>query len=206
MAVKVTIYKPVIANILFNNAKKQQGLFYGNAMRSFDSKKEKELLGKLLNHPVSLEMETSKTGGPASEKSAFLSRGNLYSFLGFYPNAELIDPIYGILYTDTKLLNQNVKISKIPNGVKYSFPIQTPSLKEIYDTSPAPSKWGKKSWIQYIEDGIPNFIFYIFSLAGFPEDSNSRSGHGLQRKGTSPVIKGIPYVKDLLEKFIKLFK
>jgi len=199
---RVIVNQKVFSDILLRDAKKRQPAMYNIAKRTFDAKKRGELLGNFSNHSVTLEMEA----GPAAS-SSFLPKGNLYSFLGFHPDTDLTGPIWDVLNDNTRLLNQATISRSGKNRIRYNFQGVMPSVEDITSIAPNPPDWGEKSWVEYVEEGIPNFIYYLFSQDGFGSQRNSRSGHGLQRsKQTSSPIKGIPYIKDLLNKFAKLFK
>jgi hypothetical protein len=195
--------KVIINRVKFSNKikgaltqKRFSGIAGNAAQARFDYRKD-ELLNDFDSHSVTKEL----LAGPSSD-SIFLDRGNLISFLGLENGERSIAELRNKLQISIKM-NKTPEFKKTSSGVNYEFKVKSPTLQEIYDSAPSP--WSNKSFIEQIQDGVSNFIYFIYDkLGGFSQ--YSRSGTGLQSKykrkndRTSRVL-GIPYINEILNKF-----
>lgn len=166
-----------------------------------------ESLKQFDEHVVTRELRD----GSKAENSV-LGYGNLAAFLGLSDSNLSVSEVR--TYLERGLDKSNSLIAKpkfIQNNknVVYEFKVKSPSLREIYDRFPPPPDSYRRSWIKIIEEGIGNFAYFVFRLAGFPK---SRSGTGLQRETKREWIEvpnsspKIDWIKEVLEKFRSYFK
>lgn len=180
--------------------KKYAGLAYNAANTRFVFAKD-GVIKEFNESPITKEIEA----GPAVE-SNFLTKGNLVSFLGLKDGQEAVNKIKLKLQTSIRM-NKTPEFSQTKTGVTYAFQVKTPTLEEIYDV--APSEWGSKSFVQHIQDGVSNFIFFIYDKTG-GFGKWSRSGTGLQNKNVkkktrSKKVLGIKWIDEILENFSEKF-
>lgn len=154
---------------------------------------------------------TKELDGGNVEISSVLPYGNLYSFLGFNIGDRPTDDIRRLLQDDNdiKLINEPKFSNSAANRrVYYEFPVQYPSLQDIYDATPTPGNWSNKpSFVQIIEEGVGTFASYIYHEF-FGDYSRSRTG--LQRKNPRPGVRdqvlGIKWISKILDDFKSKFK
>ena len=207
MAAFVKFFK----NITFEQLTKPNvfldGLAYYNLNRQLETQKRDFLLKQFDDHVVTQELKA----GPEKASSDVIPEGygNLYAFLGFNKGTDVVGPVRTILDKQTKLL-PGVVSRKRRHGyiVTYNFHAEIPTL-EHFDAIPElrPPNWGQKSWVKYIEEGVPNFAYFIFRLTGL--GPNSRSGTGLERKfklRETDNIQPIKYITELVEEFLDHFR
>ena len=146
---------------------------------------KEELIEDFNSHSVTREIEA---GVNASNLSGTLSRGNLFSFLGFEENSLPVEDLRSVLD----------KGSKLKRVGKTSWVVEVPDSTEISSTTPLP--WSAKSWALGIERGISGFDKFIFG-----KSDNSRSGGGIQSKNSvrSGEFRPIRYISAILERFIE---
>ncbi len=131
------------------------------------------------------------------------SYGNLFSFLGFPAEEQPAQELRAYLQSRI-VMGRNPKFSGTNNKYTYSFPVQNPSIQEVYDAFPMPDNWSSKSWVYAIEKGIGTFSLYVYHRFF---GANSRSKTGLQRTKPRKFISipdralKIPYITPLLEAF-----
>jgi len=139
----------------------------------------------------------------ATANSSFLPKGNLVSFLGLRDGPKAIAKLRGQLERRTKI-GKTPEFIRARKGVIYEFKIKAPTLEELYEINLSP--WSNKSWIYQIENGLSNFLYYLYSKTGrFAKWSIS--GTGLQaKKGNkgSKVLK-IKWISTLLKNFAARF-
>ena len=154
-----------------HESKKIEKQFTRIAEDDFNQAK-KILLAQFLQHPVTKEI----MGGPlASNVSGCVSKGNLFSFIGFEVEENPAKDLYDYL-------NQNIRFYSTPKkyfgkDFKYSFAIKMPTRKDFIRHFPLPWNQGK-SWPISIENGIPNIGYYLFLF----NEIRTRSQHGVQLK------------------------
>lgn len=143
----------------------------------------------------------------AGAKSKILSYGNLYSFLGFNLGDRPAEDLREYIQANIKLIPEAKFRNNIDkNRVFYEFPVQYPTLKDIYenDKFQTPDNWaGSRSWPSLIEDGIGTFASYIYHE--FFMTDKSRSKTGLQREtpreGVTDKVLKIKWISKLLDNF-----
>ncbi len=134
--------------------------------------------------------------------SKFLSFGNIVSFVGISNPEELIAQIRNKLELGIKM-NITPNIITRKNGITFEFKVKSPALQEIYDV--APSEFSNKSVIQQVQDGMSNFMYFLYSQSGrFAQWS--RSGTGIQsqyksKTGKSGKVLGIPWINEIISNF-----
>lgn len=151
--------------------------------RKFDMIKS-EMIDEFNSHPVTVELDN---GENSENISGTLSRGNLFSFIGFSQGSKPTEIIRQYLMKSTfKFSRSNMSDFKI------SFSI--PSKEELFDATPLPWATGR-SWLKGIEHGMSGLGRYIYG-----EFDNSRSGAGIQSnyKVFSGKFKNIPYISRIL--------
>ncbi len=156
------------------------------------------MLEEFDEHPVTEELQD----GPEAD-SDILSRGNLFSFLGFYEGTDPTVEVRDLL--ETTAMSPKTKFLIGERQVTYQFQVKTPSIEEIYDKTPMPGKWSSKSWVEAIEEGIGTFASYIYHVF----INKSKSGTGIQvdgKIGGSDVIPKTKYISRIIKNFIKKFE
>lgn len=198
---------------IISAAKKKQ--FIGIAKTNANTRfifAEQKLLEDFDNHVVTKELNPENANQEGSE---LIDHGNLFSFIGFpegsHPAQDLRD-----------YLKENIEMSEQPkitdngrNTIYYSFKVSAPSMTQINNEEEfaTPDNWRSTSWIDIIENGVSNAVYYIF--AGGEDNADkfrevgSRSGWGLQSKrkrseGGSFTPK--KYISELLADFRKRFE
>lgn len=205
MAVSVTIYKNQLFEQLSNKNANLEGLAFYNLNQHFEKQKKDSLLYDFDKHEVTKEM----LAGPEKESSDILpgGYGNLYAFLGFHQGTDVIGIVRNILNTKTKLLPTLISRTKKRGSymVIYEYAATVPTMEEFASNRDLrPPDWGSKSWIEYIENGVPNFAYFIFNRKGYPYPP-SRSRTGLEVKNRLRETDNIPpikYISKILEEFL----
>jgi hypothetical protein len=188
--------KQVISEINTSSRKQLENLAYGAARSKFNNSKE-ELIEEFENHPASVEIKAGPEAG-----SEFLSRGNLFSALGFNVGSNPVKKVSD--YIDDNLeLTRSVETHVIPERLtfNYKFLVNTPSLREIKEQ--ADLEWTSRNWIDEVEQGISDLTLYIYHR--FFSSDHSRSTTGLQSKNkkTGGTVYRAPssYFTELWTKF-----
>jgi hypothetical protein len=194
MATKINIQ--YIDREIMKAAYRYKNLAKGASQSRVNSLKNK-LIEEFLNHTITKEIEG---GADAENLSGAVSRGNLFSFIGFPEGADPITPV-------VNLLEKNISLGAL-EGIKkdnymiiFSFPVLTPTKKELQGATPLPWMVGR-SWLTGVEEegisGVGNYLFHRF----FPREK-SRSTSGLQSKrgGMGAVFTPKPYLLAMLKKF-----
>lgn len=150
-------------------------------------------------HPVTLEL---RAGADSERPSAFINyggnrgNGNLFTFLGFYEGSDPLDQLDNMIY------RKIIVPSASPRGLVYNFSIRIPSVEEAQQrTQNLP--WTDASWVQLIENGLPNNIMHYVV---FPEGAtSSRSNKGLQIESMNlqSDFAPVPYISELVDNFNK---
>ena len=150
-----------------------------------------QMIRDFQSHPVTREL---KAGSGASNITNTLPEGNLYGFIGFQEGVDPISPVSNLL-EQTNIFIKNRSIGM--HGFIWTYIVTSPSLQELYSSTPMPWSNGA-SWLREIEGrGIPNLGQYMNKLS-----TTSRSGAGFQNKNkSSGGMVRIPYIKDILSKF-----
>lgn len=188
-----------ISEISIQSKKQLEGLAKGAAQSKFTAARA-DLIEDFETHEVSKEIKE----GPNADKSQFISKGGLFSALGFYAGSDPVGNVSEILRTNIILDKSPVKTEVFPRKLefRYTFKVETPTLAEI--KAAAPLDWTSRSWIKEIEEGISNLTLYIFSRK-LSKKANSRSGTGLQikNKTTESAVYHPPtsYLTQMLKKF-----
>lgn len=156
-------------------------------------------------HPVTQEIEAGTTA-----QGGLLSKGNIFSFIGFNQGDEPTEKLRSYLESNVRM-ETSPKFIQNQRNVVYQFNVRVPNLNDIYSNSQfrTPDNWSTDSWPALIEKGINNFSYYVFLLVG-NFSSGSRSGTGLQntksKNGSAGKALGIPYLSDVLSRFRSYFK
>lgn len=183
------------------SSKKFAGLARNAANTKFVFAKN-NMLEEFESHEITKEIRAG-----AEAESQFLLRGNITSFIGLEDGNQSIAELRNILETRTKMLI-TPDIIRNKNGITYAFKIKQPTLQEIYDETVSP--WATKSWVAQIQDGLSNFIYYLYSKSGrFAQWS--RSGTGLQsnykrKSGGRNKVLGIKWINEIISNFRARFK
>ncbi len=201
MATQAIIYRNVVMDQL-EKSQALQGLAFYNGNRTFESLKKQFLLREFDNHEVTKEM----IAGPDKESSDVIpgGYGNLYAFLGFNKGTDVTGPVRKILDGQTKMSNRLISRTQKrgTNLIVYEFAATVPTMEYFAQVeSLRPPDWGGKSWVEYIEEGVPNFAYFIFNRKGY---ESSRSGPGLEAKNKireTTNIQPISYITKILEGF-----
>lgn len=195
-----------------NEVKKEQ---YVNFMRRAVETRvlfaKEEMLRDLDSHQVTKELLDS----PSSYgQSQLLTRGNLVTYLGLPDGAYAYWTLREHIRQNTELNESPPDISANSKRIFYTFKIDAPSLREIYEDKQfeSPDKWTSRSWVQVIEDGFSgaasNVLHYFFSTKEL--GNTSRSGFGIQLKGKktkNPAsFTPMKYVSEILNKFRGKFR
>lgn len=196
-----------IQNKIFDTLKKKQyqNFAYIAAQTRFNQAK-RDLLNDFDNDPVNQEIKE----GYDSNESKYVSRGNLYSFIGFNANVEPIEDL-------RKFIDENIVLEKQPyfdtkgNRFNYNFPVQYPTLEELYEETSmdkyANNYPNSRSFIELMRNGLNNIGQYIFHR--YFNDKYSRSTTGLQNKEAKlggQFISVPDYIISIFNKFKSKFR
>lgn len=183
-------------------AKRFQGFAY-QAAKTRTYAATVNMTNEFENHDIVKEL---KAGNEALSK--FLpGRANLSSFIGFPENSNPTDDLRDFLVSKIKTLPTPAFRNNIQkNRVFYEFPVQYPTLQEIYDATPMPSEKINRSWVEIIQSGFGTFSHYVFSLFAFRDIDSNRSKTGIQiehaRKGVKDRVLGnIPFINKIMNNF-----
>jgi hypothetical protein len=158
-----------------------------NEFRNIHSK----LMNDFESHPVTREL---RSGASSPNYSQTLSEGNLFGFIGFTLGEDPISDIERML-ENTDIFIKNKKMGQF--GFIWTYIVTSPSMSDLYRSTPMPWANGS-SWLRELEGrGIPNIGQYMYKRS-----SVSRSGAGVQNKNRPEGGRvKIPYIKELLKKF-----
>jgi len=184
--------------------------FMRNAALARVTAAREEMLDKFDEDEVTKELQQDA----ATPGSTLISKGNLVSFIGFEggDGATEAANLREYLRTHTVLKDKPPVIVDKKNRIDFNFTVSVPSKTEIYEAFPSPKQNGapysSRGWVEIIEKGIGNAAKYIFWWEGFK--SGSRSGTGLQTKGTATNPGSFTpkptYISGLIERFLARFK
>ncbi len=198
--------KRQFAGIARTNAKTRLVFATQGLLRDFD------------NHIVTQELNPDNV---SEEGSELIDHGNLFSFIGFPAGSHPAQDLRNYLQENIEMSDESRITDNGRNIIYYSFKVSTPSMTQINNEEQfaTPDNWRSTSWIDIIENGVSNAVYYIFAggedNAKKFEEAGSRSGWGLQRKdkagrsqqrsegGTFTPKK---YISELLESFRRRFQ
>jgi hypothetical protein len=152
-------------------------------------------------HPITKELEDE------FGTSKYISRGNLFSFFGFFRGSKPVDSLR-LLFQRGFFMKKEPKFQQTTKGVVYIFDVKAPNLTDLYEQTPMPDNWSSTGWLQAIEEGIGTFASYIWNAIAFKNKKESRSGQALQvenSKYTQDGVLGKPYLSEILERFRSKF-
>lgn len=150
-----------------------------------------DFLDNVENHPVSEEIKSGPVGG-----SNFISKGNLFSFIGFESDEEPINTLIKLLeYQKSKI--KYVRKSK----EKMLFSVAVPDKEFVFERTPMP--WAKgRSWVEGIERGISGFGFYL----NRPGSGRSEGGIQIKSKINNGKFSNTPYLSSLINEYVRALK
>lgn len=168
---------------------------------------KEELITEIKDHPVSEEISAGPSAAPTS---GVVSKGNLFSYIGFNSDRNPIREIIQFLERSIKP-KPSIKSQQTAKGIKYVKQIIYVDQQQIED-SPGAQYDGWKgdgnNWIRGIRLGISGFANYLFNLK--KKYDNSRSGPAVQLKksiGSQNMSSPRPeYIVSSVEKFINSVK
>ena len=132
-----------------------------------------EMIREFELHPITIELD----GGPsASNISGTLTRGNLFSFIGFTDGDKPTDIIR------RELMDSDVSVVRSSAG-HFAINFTIPEKNDLFDKTPMPWATGR-SWLKGIEHGISGLGTYLYGEFG----EESRSGAAIQTK--NPIKSG----------------
>jgi len=183
-------------------ARKFAGIAVSAANTRFVAAKQ-ELLKNFDNHLVTRELQA---GEKSPNISHTLSKGNLFSYIGFY---ESDDPTADLRNVFEEMeMDEDPEVEFTPRMVLFVFNVPVPSEDEIMEATPYPDEWDIGSWALDVERAISGIQNYVYSLR-FNEASRekSRSGTGLQdpRRELPGTFRPISYISELLKQFSRKF-
>lgn len=176
-----------------------KGLAYNKAKEIFDDNKE-DLLDKFENHIVSLEIDYGPNGDNISNT---LSRGELFSFIGFRKGTDPLQPIREILQNDIQP-DKNVTFDRSIFG--YILKVNIPPIKKIYEATPYPDNWNPGSWVRGIETYISGLGFYLYKQGKRFKSSRSGPAVQIQYPLRSNQFKRTDYLGKMLQQFRAKFR
>ena len=110
-----------------------------------------EMIRDFEMHPVTIELD----GGPsASNTSGTLTRGNLFSFIGFTDGDRPTDVIR------RELMDSDVTVTRSSTG-HFSINFTIPEKEDLFDKTPMPWATGR-SWLKGVEHGISGLGRYLY--------------------------------------------
>ena len=152
---------------------------------------QEKVLSEFSSHPVTQEINA----GP-SASSSFLSKGNLFSFLGFGAGATPAQTLKSIL-------KESLYMEHIPtynaNLKRFYFKMHYPDQEMIYELTKGELEWDEDtSWVEYIEEGLENLNHYLYNSS--KAFAGSRSGPAIQVKSEigGGSFTGTPYITDII--------
>lgn len=145
--------------------------------------KAREIFFKeLLEDDISKEL---MAGNEAPNYSKTMSReGNLFSFFGFEEGSEPVKKL--IEYLEERIYQTPSKIVRGRKNITVRGGVEYPSLETIEDADigEITGDYESRGWIYGVRRGHPNYGRYIFEIIEELRSDASRSGTGLQLKGT----------------------
>ncbi len=198
------------------NAPKVKNFVLKQAKKEVD-KAKKDMLKAFDNHKVTKEIED----GESTNNSSGLLKGygNLFSFIGFPQGEEPLAVIRTILEEQTKLDEYASSVKFVKGGLnQFTFDVEYPNLKELYDLTPYPDGKRQGSWLEGIEEGLYGFQSYLYDDNENFDTDVSRSTTGLQAKISKGDSKGAliivrkadakktDYMSKILDNFKKALK
>ncbi len=168
---------------------------------------------KFDSHDVTQELDAAAEDPVGTDNISNTLKGlnhaggrNLFGFIGFDAGDTPTDNIRDFLDERSDGLGPTIKYvrgSQVKNLV-FSFVIQAPNKKAIYDSTPLPWLDGNVSWAERIEIGLPGLGNYLNK----PEQKNSRSTAGIQVKRTiheAARFKNRSYLTEIFGDFLARF-
>ena len=155
----------------------------------FESIKQ-EMIAEFLSHPVTQEIQG---GADAPNISGTLSRGNLFSFIGFDAGSDPISPIVEILDSSS------ISFYSRKRG-EFIASMRMPSAQTIFAASPMPWAAGR-SWAKGIESGISGIGFFLNRM----DAGRSEGGVQVKKKIGIGKFKNTPYISHLISEYTKKF-
>lgn len=149
-----------------------------------------EMINEFLMHPVTQEIQA---GPNAPNISETLSRGNLFSFIGFESGSDPIAEILNIMESSEITFYSRRRGEFIAS-------IRIPSAQVIFNATPMPWAIGR-SWAKGIESGISGLGFYLH----VPDKGRSEGGVQSRNKVQAGSFKNTSYISALLSKYSKKF-
>ncbi len=150
-----------------------------------------KLMSDFEKHPLTRELSG---GAEGSNVTGTMTKGNVYSFIGFESGYDPVEPIRSLLISANILFKNR---SMGPKGILSTYSVNIPTAEELYKVTPMP--WAKgASWLQQIEQsGISGLGQYMDKRS-----SNSRSGRGIQLKSRSAGGRlQVSYIRPMLKQF-----
>lgn len=168
---------------------------------NFETKK-KEFLQSFDDHPVTRELNEASDN--PTVRSSFLSRGNLFSLIGFNEGEKPAQELRDFLDKSIQIRPGKKTTKIVGDRLIVQASVQIPTLSEVNDKMAASTpKWSARPWPDLIHKGITGFAQFIAGL--FESPAPSHSGGGLQHPGKdkqlSGKVGGIKYVNELLANF-----
>jgi len=197
-----TIFKREVNKLIFS--KDIQSLAYQRASKELETYK-KQTIKEFNNHIITQELEAGSKGTNISDTlPGTKDDANLFSFIGFNQGDKPTDQVRQIL-TNQITLEQKPFSKQQQKGVLFQFPVNIPTLKDIYSQTPMPWEKGR-SWIKGIERGISGLGYFLSGLFASPDPS--RSGGGIQsdfkiRKGSFTPTKYLSEILNNLKEKLK---
>jgi len=174
---------------------------------------EQSLLKAFDDHVVTKELQPENVSDDGN--SALVSRGSLFSYLGFPEGSNPTDKLRNFLIQNIQMEDEPIFDDR-KNTFTYKFPVNIPTKEEIDEVAGTPDEYSSKSWTRIIEEGIGGgaaMVHYIFAvgenIAQRFKEVGSRSGWGLQtekmvsRGGTFTPVK---YISEIIKNFKARFK
>lgn len=180
---------------IFRAASRFKNLARGASLSRFNKLKN-NLIEDFLHHPITKEIEA----GPASEgSSGVVSRGNLFSFIGFDEGSDPITPLVNLLEKNVQL-GASPSIESRGDILIFSYDVVFPTKEEIAEASPMPWQKGR-SWANDMEEGISGVGNYLFHRYFPREKSRSTSGLQSRGKGMGATFTPRSYITEIVNKF-----
>lgn len=159
-----------------------------------------DLMDEFNKHPVTVEIEEGSKGNNVGNISGTLNGydGSLFGFIGFNAGENPIEPVRQVL--------KNVSLENRPqiNRKSLTFKYNFPTLKEVEEAGPSPSRYDTGSWVAKISRGISGFASFMARLGSGVSDmglqaKNKKTGEPIElRKGN---YKKVPYMSQMLINF-----
>lgn len=138
---------------------------------------KEELIQEILNDPISQEIAA---GAEARPTSGVVSRGNLFSFIGFKSDRKPIDELIELI-EETVRSRPSQLARRRGSFFNYFKMVSYPRIKNIESSEKTSyDVWSSGSWVNGVRNGIAGFSNYIYNAV--KELEGSRSGTGLQNE------------------------